>query len=160
MAKRFYILAAVVAFIAISGLQFVASETAVSKHGNDEHPRVLRYLENTQQTPDKTEGEERGMGRVNAVSRLKNLFRSDKNKLKGVKPNKRSAAEAFTKVKALVGFSRKPTKVTPTQVKNLETYAHSNPDKWDAMTYYLDYVYGITLVLFMAGGALYFGWRY
>ncbi|OWZ10153.1 RxLR effector protein [Phytophthora megakarya] len=108
MAKRFYILATVVAFVAISGLQFVESETAVSEHGNDEHPRVVRYLKNTEQTPDKNEGEERGMGRVKAVSRLKNLFRSDKNKLKDVKPNKRSAAEAFTKVKALVGFSRNP----------------------------------------------------
>ncbi|OWY99781.1 RxLR effector protein [Phytophthora megakarya] len=100
------------------------------------------------------------MGRVNAVSRLKNLFRSDKNKLKDVKLNKRSAVEAFTQVKAHVGFSRKPTKVTPTQVKNLKTYAYNNPDKWDAMTYYLDFVYGITLVVSMVGGAIYFGWRY
>ncbi|POM80996.1 Secreted RxLR effector peptide protein [Phytophthora palmivora] len=151
MEKRLIALVVVVTFIATT--LDVAAETAIHQQDN---LFTSRYLKSTRETE---ENEERA-GPLNTLTRLKGLFRSDKNKMKEMKLDKRSATEALSKVKALAGLGKTPTKMTPTKIKNLETYARDNPDKWDAMTYYLENVYGIALMAFLAGGAIFFGWRY
>ncbi|KAL4114435.1 hypothetical protein PRIC2_014373 [Phytophthora ramorum] len=73
----------------------------------------------------------------------------------------RGAAVALARLRAL--FGKDPTKavrLTDTKVREIKTYARSNSDKWYAMTYYLNYAFGITFVLFLAGGAYFLGWRF
>ncbi|POM73779.1 Secreted RxLR effector peptide protein [Phytophthora palmivora] len=162
MKKSFAFRIIVITLVVINNLNVVAAGTTIREHDNaliPDHPHSFRYLKGTDKTIEKDEGEERA-GPLNTLTRLKGLFRSDRNKMKDVKLNKRSASEALSKVKAILGQSKTPTKMTPTKIKNLETYARDNPDKWDAMTCYLEFVYGIIFVVFIGGGAIYGAWKY
>ncbi|KAK1942379.1 hypothetical protein P3T76_005878 [Phytophthora citrophthora] len=101
--------------------------------------------------------EERGI-RLSALNRFKGLFRSHSTKAKEADFKKNDANEAFAKLKSIVGFKKTPTKLTPTKLRNIETYAHDNPSKWEAMTYYLEFFYALGLMIFLAGGAIYGVW--
>ncbi|KAG6604600.1 RxLR effector protein [Phytophthora cinnamomi] len=56
-------------------------------------------------------------------------------------------------------MGRNPNKLSKKKLEKVRSYAEDNPDKWYAMSYYLDYVYGISLVTLLAGGALWYHWR-
>ncbi|KAL4146464.1 hypothetical protein PRNP1_012328 [Phytophthora ramorum] len=73
----------------------------------------------------------------------------------------RGATQALARFKGIFGkHPNKPTKLTDDKLQKIKTYAKENPDKWDQMTYYLDNVYGISLMALLAGGSLFLGWRY
>ncbi|KAG3113464.1 hypothetical protein PI125_g7309 [Phytophthora idaei] len=59
---------------------------------------------------------------------------------------------------SIIGRGKTSTELTPAKMKELETYARSNPDKWYAMAYYINCVFGIGLVVFLLYGTFYLGW--
>eukprot|EP00644_Phytophthora_capsici_P019434 jgi/Phyca11/132988/e_gw1.288.1.1 len=162
MSRSLLFLVVVVAFIASSFNAATAENAAARKFS----PKTLdsnsvRFLkmESGDEVPVSSKEEERGI-HLNGLRRFKGLFRSHSTKAKEADFKKSDADEAFAKLKSIIGFKRTPTKLTPTQLRNIETYARDNPSKWEAMTYYLEYYYALGLMIFLAGGAIYAGWRY
>ncbi|KAG1685863.1 hypothetical protein DVH05_007629 [Phytophthora capsici] len=162
MGRSLLFLVVGMAFIAssfnIATAENAAAQKFTSKTLDSNSLRILKG-ESGDEKPISRKEEERGI-RLSALNRFKGLFRSHSTKAKEADFKKRDANEAFAKLKSIVGFKKTPTKLTPTQLRNIETYARDNPSKWEAMTYYLEYYYALGLMIFLAGGAIYCGWRY
>jgi hypothetical protein len=164
MRRNFFSLLFAVAFVA-GGLTFVAAENAAIQHGTpkllhgENTARYLKYTEKAAETEDAvtSESEERGMTQV--LSRIKNLLRRAPKNKEAAKLNKEGAKDAVNKVNSIIGTGKKSTELTPQKLKALETYAHDNPDKWLAMSYYVSYVFGISLVVTLLYGTFFLGWR-
>ncbi|GMF41520.1 unnamed protein product [Phytophthora fragariaefolia] len=65
--------------------------------------------------------------------------------------------QVVNRLKSILG--RDPNKISKKKLEKVRSYAEDNPDKWYAMSYYLDYLYGISLVALLGGGALWYGMR-
>ncbi|KAG3197085.1 hypothetical protein PC128_g7118 [Phytophthora cactorum] len=91
-------------------------------------------------------------------TKLKRSLPSNPNKLKPADVDTKGANEAISKVNSIIGRGKTSTELTPAKMKELETYARSNPDTWYAMAYYINYVFGIGLVVFLLCGMFYLGW--
>ncbi|GMF20421.1 unnamed protein product [Phytophthora fragariaefolia] len=63
--------------------------------------------------------------------------------------------QVIKKLKSILG--RDPNKVSKKKLEKVRSYAEETPDKWYAMAYYLDYLYGISLAALLVGGAFGFG---
>ncbi|KAE9133794.1 hypothetical protein PF006_g14960 [Phytophthora fragariae] len=69
----------------------------------------------------------------------------------------RGATQVISKLKSLLG--KDPNKISEKKLEKVHSYAEKNPDKWYALSYYLDYIYGISFVALMGAGALWYGMR-
>ncbi|KAG1685864.1 hypothetical protein DVH05_007630 [Phytophthora capsici] len=144
-------------------MAFIASSFATATADNATHnnPNSTSSTRNDED-PIVSNNEERTIP-LTALSKLKGLFRSHPIKAKEVKATnfkKSDANEALNKVKSTFGFKKTLTKVTQAQVKDVQTYARDNPNKWQAMTYYLDQYYALELVILAAGGGIYYLWKH
>ncbi|EGZ29355.1 hypothetical protein PHYSODRAFT_284423 [Phytophthora sojae] len=63
-----------------------------------------------------------------------------------------AATQVISKLKSILGSNPDKKKLD-----KVRSYAEENPDKWLVMSYYLDYVYGISFLALLAGGAI---WGY
>ncbi|KAK1942378.1 hypothetical protein P3T76_005877 [Phytophthora citrophthora] len=119
----------------VVAMVFVASSfaTATTENvSNQNSTSSIRYGEDFTASKD----EERIIP-LTALNKLKGLFRSHPIKATEVKATnfkKSDANEALNKVKSVFGFKKTPTKVTQAKVKDIQTYARDNPNKWEAMT--------------------------
>ncbi|KAE8983507.1 hypothetical protein PR003_g25199 [Phytophthora rubi] len=74
-----------------------------------------------------------------------------------VDEEERGATQVISKLKSLLG--KDPNKISEKKLEKVRSYAEKNPDKWYALSYYLDYIYGISFVALMGAGALWYGMR-
>ncbi|ETM98638.1 hypothetical protein PPTG_24572 [Phytophthora nicotianae INRA-310] len=107
--------------IAVSFIAAAAADTTVIQNSTKAfHHDTDRNQKSTEKEEEVvfSEGEERA-GSFRALNRLRGLFRSKMNTMDQAQLNKRYASEALAKVKSIVGLSKTPTKVTPTQLREL-----------------------------------------
>ncbi|KAG6953289.1 hypothetical protein JG688_00012898 [Phytophthora aleatoria] len=161
MMRRSSLLLVVVAFVA----GYVGSINAEKTIQTQVHPSALEVPQSRslKSTTDKDENlisaDEDRAGLASIVARMKALLVRSPTKRGEAKNNVKGANEAIKKVNSIIGPGKTTTELTPAKVKQLETYARSNSDKWWAMAYYITNVLGIGLVVFFVYGTLFLGWR-
>ncbi|KAI9986002.1 hypothetical protein PInf_024798 [Phytophthora infestans] len=142
---------------------FITAENFVQTQGQPSAFEVSqgRNLKSTADTEERAipvDGETRA-GVAGIAARVKALLVRNPTKMSEAKNNVQGANEAIKKVNSIIGPGKTRTELTPTKVKQLETYAHSSSDKWWAMAYYTANILGIGLMVFFVYGTLFLGWR-
>ncbi|OWZ14767.1 RxLR effector protein [Phytophthora megakarya] len=158
--RRSAILLFVVIIFVASSVDVTAGDNAIRTQSYLTDPQAFEGANTARSLKSTADNDEARAGAIaNAVTKLKSLLRITPKNMQAAKNNPKGANEAITHVNTIIGKGKTSTELTPQKVKALETYAKSNPDKWYAMAYYLNYVFGIGLVAFLLYGTFYLGWR-